>query len=289
MFEFPPNPASGDTIIADNGAAYIWDGEKWGAHTAPQTHPYLPLSGGQLSGPLTVDAPSPPGEAHLVVLGPAEIDGPLTLTVPPVNPSDAVDKAYVDGTIVQPATTPPLMNGTAAIGTNPSFARADHVHGSDTSRYAATNPASYINITQARTGTTTNDNPAAGQIGEFLSVQRLSTNALALTTNADAVLTTLSLTQGDWDVWGSVGFTLTNNNTTILRAWLNAGGTTAPSIDQLGGNMVLPVGNNITQVSLPLPPMRVSIAATTGVALGVTVVFTGTITGWGKIMARRRR
>lgn len=99
---FPPNPNPGDTWIADNGAAYIWDGEKWSAHQAPQTHPYLPLSGGQLSGPLIVQVEQrvrDTGEAHFCVYGPAEIDGPLTLTVPPTAPSDAVDKDYVDQTI----------------------------------------------------------------------------------------------------------------------------------------------------------------------------------------------
>jgi len=42
----------------------------------------------------------------------------------------------------------PLMDGTNAIGTSLNWARADHVHPSDTSRYAASNPAGYQTAAQ---------------------------------------------------------------------------------------------------------------------------------------------
>jgi hypothetical protein len=35
--------------------------------------------------------------------------------------------------------------------------------------------------------------------------------------------------------------------------------------------------------------MRVSIAASTTIRLGATAIFTGTVSAWGKLMARRRR
>ena len=54
MSPFPPNPDVGDIVVLENGAAYIWDGEKWAANTAPQVHPYMPLSGGTMSGPLSL-------------------------------------------------------------------------------------------------------------------------------------------------------------------------------------------------------------------------------------------
>jgi len=46
------------------------------------------------------------------------------------------------------ATTFPLMDGTNAIGTSLNWARADHVHPTDTSRYAASNPAGYQTAAQ---------------------------------------------------------------------------------------------------------------------------------------------
>jgi hypothetical protein len=42
----------------------------------------------------------------------------------------------------------PLMDGTNAIGTSLSWARADHVHPTDTSRYAAANPSGYQTAAQ---------------------------------------------------------------------------------------------------------------------------------------------
>lgn len=42
----------------------------------------------------------------------------------------------------------PAMDGTAAVGTGTTWARADHVHPSDTSRYAASNPSGYQTAAQ---------------------------------------------------------------------------------------------------------------------------------------------
>jgi hypothetical protein len=169
------------------------------------------------------------------------------------------------------------MNGAAAIGVGTTWARADHVHSVDASRMPIV-------------GTTTNDNALAGQVGEYQGVQRLSTNGVTLTSGVDASLTSLVLTAGDWDVWGSVGFTLTNNNVSVLGAWINPTGTVAPSIDQMGGNAYEPIGNNNPRAVVPITPMRVSIAALTTVTLGTTTIFnSGTHVAWGKLMARRAR
>ena len=46
------------------------------------------------------------------------------------------------------ATTFPIMDGMAAIGTAVRWARADHVHPTDTSRYSTSNPAGYVNAAQ---------------------------------------------------------------------------------------------------------------------------------------------
>ena len=47
--------------------------------------------------------------------------------------------------------TTPLMDGTATIGTLATYARPDHVHPVDTSRYAASNPSGYISGNQTVT------------------------------------------------------------------------------------------------------------------------------------------
>jgi hypothetical protein len=186
------------------------------------------------------------------------------------------------------STTAPIMDGSAAVGTGTTWARSDHVHPVDTSRYAASNPAGYQTQAQVRAGTTTNDNAAAGQVGEFLSAILLQASAVALTTGVDAVVAQLTLTAGDWDVWGSVTFQMTNGNAVTLRAWINQAAS-QPSLDQLGGNAIMPVANNVPLASLPITPVRVAAAAGVSVTLGATAAYGGTITAFGKIMARRRR
>lgn len=50
--------------------------------------------------------------------------------------------------VVNPSNTAPLMDGTAAPGTFVTYARGDHIHPTDTSRYAATNPSGYQTAAQ---------------------------------------------------------------------------------------------------------------------------------------------
>jgi len=54
-------------------------------------------------------------------------------------------------TVLPPSSTTPVMDGTAAIGSGTTWARADHVHPTDTSRYAASNPSGYQTAAQVTT------------------------------------------------------------------------------------------------------------------------------------------
>jgi hypothetical protein len=56
--------------------------------------------------------------------------------------------AFVAAALPVAASTNPIMDGTAAIGTATPYARADHVHPSDTSRYAASNPSGFQTAAQ---------------------------------------------------------------------------------------------------------------------------------------------
>ena len=63
---------------------------------------------------------------------------------------DGVDSVVysIQTSVPAASITPPAMDGTAAFGAGTTYARADHVHPSDTSRYAASNPAGYQTAAQ---------------------------------------------------------------------------------------------------------------------------------------------
>jgi len=224
------------------------------------------------------------------------------------------------------SSTIPLMSGSAAVGTGITWARADHVHPVDASRYAASNPAAYVSAAGAaaaapvqsvatrtgsivlshsditdwavqlapyllRAGTITNDNAPAGIIGEFMSVQRPSTSPLSVTSGTSLVVQSLTLTAGDWDVWGAVGFNLNvGGQQSVVRGWINMGGSTMPSIDQMGGNAIRNVPADSTQALLPVTPLRVSLAGSVAVSIGALATFnSGTVAAFGQLMARRAR
>jgi hypothetical protein len=78
--------------------------------------------------------------------------GLLVLSGPPTATSGAATKGYVDSTITssvpQPSGSPPPMDGNAATGVSTAYARADHVHPSDASKYNASNPSNYQTAAQ---------------------------------------------------------------------------------------------------------------------------------------------
>jgi hypothetical protein len=65
--------------------------------------------------------------------------GPLTLAADPSSPLQPVTLQYYSAhlpIVPAPSSTPPAMNGAVAIGTATTWARADHVHPSDTTKLA---------------------------------------------------------------------------------------------------------------------------------------------------------
>ena len=86
---------------------------------------------------------------------------PLTTTpAPGDNTTKIASTAFVAAAVAAGApsvpvasTLTPVMNGTAAIGSDPGWSRGDHVHPVDTSRYAASNPAGYQTAAQVATAT----------------------------------------------------------------------------------------------------------------------------------------
>lgn len=57
MFNFPDSPTVAQQVTAPNGVVYTWDGVKWTTGQGGGSNLYLPISGGTLSGDLTINSP----------------------------------------------------------------------------------------------------------------------------------------------------------------------------------------------------------------------------------------
>lgn len=141
----------------------------------------------------------------------------------------------------------------------------------------------------AVTGTITNNNASAGFIGEYSSASLASGSALALTTATPLNVISLSLTAGDWMVTGVCGYHPAGSaNVSYFEQSIS---TTSGTIGALGSfTVVSTVAVPTVDQVMPLPSVRISIAATTTVYLVAQAAFTvGTVAAYGFISARRMR
>jgi len=147
------------------------------------------------------------------------------------------------------------------------------------------------------TGVTDGSNATAGTVGEYISSTVAVGSAVSLSTATGAftgkTITSISLTAGDWDIFGSVG--INNASTTNFIAAAGGISTTSDTLSSSyeqetrfsygSSGLVL---NNV--ISFVVPTLRVSISSTTTYYLIGYAQFTvSTATAFGQIMARRRR
>lgn len=144
-------------------------------------------------------------------------------------------------------------------------------------------------------GTATNDNAAAGKIGEVISSNIVSGSAVSLTTNVPANVTSISLTAGDWDIYGQITFiNAGTTSVTLQRGGISQTSATLPtdsSIDSPYFSRISPAFvPGTTPQYFPLGGGRISLPSTTTLYLVASSTFTvSTCTAAGYIMARRAR
>lgn len=143
----------------------------------------------------------------------------------------------------------------------------------------------------ARPGTTTNDDAAAGVVGEYTSSNIAAGSAVSLTTGTTANVTSISLTAGDWEVSGNV---ITNpggsTSQTGLIAAISTTSATLPVAPGAGAYAVGVYSGTANFLALPTGTRRLSIAGTTTVYLVANAAFTvSTNAAYGFIGARRVR
>lgn len=141
-------------------------------------------------------------------------------------------------------------------------------------------------------GTATNDNANAGNVGQIIESTVLVGAAVSATTATNLDVTSISLTAGDWDVWGSI---LTNPNgattTTAQIGWIHTVSATQPTAPNGGAyttnGAALGAG---AAGALSVGMKRLSLSSTTTVFLSAQIVFAiNTNAVYGYIGARRVR
>lgn len=141
------------------------------------------------------------------------------------------------------------------------------------------------NQTNGIVGTTTNNNANAGSVGEVIT----ATGTSVAITNATAInVTSIPLTAGDWDVWGSVGFAPTTvTSISVIAASISTTSATQMAIPNLS---ILNGSLNAGTQCIVAPTQRISISGATTYFLVATINFVGgTEAATGTITARRRR
>jgi hypothetical protein len=144
--------------------------------------------------------------------------------------------------------------------------------------------------------TGTNDDAAAGFVGELLSNQVLVGAAVGLTSTNWAQITSITLTPGDWDVSAMALFTVTGTTSVVQRAVAISQNNAAPDqgnecMAQNTQGMPATVSANIN-ATLHAGPHRIKVAsgATSTVYLLAYGQFSvSTMTACGFIRARRMR
>jgi hypothetical protein len=176
-----------------------------------------------------------------------------------------------------PTITGGTIDGVVIGGTTPAAG-----HFTTVSATGAISPSS----TNGIVGTTTNDSANAGSVGEYVTA---TGTAVSLTTATPANITSISLTAGDWEVSGSIGFNPAGGAApATLAAGANTTTATLPASPFVAIIQATLTAN--AQQGFAVPPNRVTIAGTTTVFLVAQANFgAGTCTGTAVIRARRVR
>jgi len=137
--------------------------------------------------------------------------------------------------------------------------------------------------------TTGTANALAGDIGQYIESNIASGSAVALTTATTASITSISLTAGDWEVWGTGAFAFTGATAGYLQCGISTSAGTF--LTTRYNTQVTPVSaiGTITN-SYQIPRNRFQLTGTTTIYLLHYATFTaGSVGAFGVISARRIR
>lgn len=170
---FPSSPATGE-VYTYNNRSWTYSGAVWTPNRPQYTADRDIISdadGYLIASPVTSTEVSYLDGVSSSIQDQLDTKAPLAnpaLTGTPTAPTAAADTnttqvattAYVIG---QAGSATPIVDGTAAVGTSLRYARADHVHPTDTSRAPTANPTFTGTVTVGSSGIQFTDGPQTKQ------------------------------------------------------------------------------------------------------------------------------
>jgi len=137
-------------------------------------------------------------------------------------------------------------------------------------------------------GTSTNNNAAAGSVGEYVSSNIAAASAISILNNIEKNLTSISLSAGDWQVGGNVKVLCSTQTLTRTAIGINSTSATLPDgsyYNEYDGNSTtMLTGGDLA------PERRFSLSGTTTIYIVAFASFSsGTGTMCGNLWARRIR
>jgi len=144
----------------------------------------------------------------------------------------------------------------------------------------------WSDTTKGIIGTAAGDNAGAGFVGQFVTSVISSGSAISLTNNTIANVTSISLTAGDWDVWGNVTYLGNTGTVTYFDGWVSSTSASQPDASLFAQIGYSSTGNNN---GMCVPQIRFNLGSTTTIYLSVVAGFNMALTACGGIYARRVR
>ncbi|HWY36815.1 MAG TPA: hypothetical protein VNX68_19370, partial [Nitrosopumilaceae archaeon] len=139
-------------------------------------------------------------------------------------------------------------------------------------------------------GTGTNNSAPAGYVGEFISSVIASGSPVTMTNATATNVTSISLTAGDWDVWGNMSWVSTGTGPSAIACWVSSTSATVPDLSLYTGLFFAATTVISAATGVNAAKLRFSLSSTTTIYLtGYTANVSGTSTVCGGIYARRRR
>jgi hypothetical protein len=184
----------------------------------------------------------------------------------------------------------PLCGGTTSTGAHQSATT-----GTSGQLFTSQGSSAVPSWVSGVTGTTTNDNAASGIVGEVVSTVVLNASRVNVSATTATDIMSISLTAGDWEVYGNLVCSSNNSATTMnaFQGWSSSSSATIADSSVRNIRVYGTSGNDIfnnNNIGMNIVTRRFSLSTTTTVYLTAYIDYvTGTCSCWGGLYARRVR